>query len=224
MARTRPRAATAGKTRPLSSETKSYFDITLSDDTVNARDSEPEATGKRTPGHRESGRKAPVRSKITSTIPDKHRSSLCAPACSCAAWRPVAAALAALLCFTLASLVPASAGTSPQRTGVGWWTCTHDAHADVASDMEVRDNFSTGNPLCIGSSGWADTFQVFQSSVDKSWGAYPNIWQGCELDGSLPQLCSHGYASPVQVDSIKSDVSSASWYIPPYRYENQYLL
>lgn len=122
----------------------------------------------------------------------------------------IAVVAAIFVCVSLAS-----AGTAPHRQGSGWWTCTHDAHADVANDMEVRDNFSTGNPLCIRSSSWGDTFSVFKSSVHQAWGAYPNVFQGCEMDGTdLPQVCTHGHEKPVRVASIRSDVSTASWYIP----------
>jgi hypothetical protein len=83
--------------------------------------------------------------------------------------------------------------------------------------MEIRDNFSAGNPLCLRSAGWGDTFEAFRSSEHSPWGAFPNVFTGCENDGqSLPQVCTHDHARPVQVASIRSDASSASWYIPEH--------
>ncbi|MBO0803093.1 MAG: hypothetical protein J2P25_08470 [Nocardiopsaceae bacterium] len=93
-----------------------------------------------------------------------------------------------------------------------WSTCTLDRHTDVANDMIVRNNGS--QPMCMSSDG-GDDFTVTQSSVNKNWANFPNIYTGCELDGDTgPQLCSPDHATPVQLSSIHSDTSSVSYYYP----------
>jgi hypothetical protein len=94
----------------------------------------------------------------------------------------------------------------------GWYTCQHDAHANVANDMDVRNN--GGQPMCIGSPNWGDDFTVYHSSVTTAWADFPNIFLGCEMDGSLPQLCTPGHSTPLQVAAIRSDVSSVYYYYP----------
>lgn len=94
----------------------------------------------------------------------------------------------------------------------GWYTCQHDAHANVANDMDVRNNGA--QPMCIGSPDWGDNFNVAHSSVTRNWADFPNIFLGCEMDGSLPQLCTSGHATPLRVSAIRSDVSSVSYYYP----------
>jgi hypothetical protein len=96
--------------------------------------------------------------------------------------------------------------------GKGWVTCQHDAHANVANDMDVRNN--GGQAMCVGAPNWGDDFTVYRSSVTNNWADFPNIFLGCELDGTLPQLCTSGHSTPVQVASIRSDVSSVSYYYP----------
>jgi hypothetical protein len=94
----------------------------------------------------------------------------------------------------------------------GWYTCRHDMHANVANDMDVRNN--GGQPMCMGSPNWGDDFTVYLSSVTRSWANFPNIFSGCEMDGNLPQLCTYGHATPVRVSSIRSDTSSVRYYYP----------
>lgn len=96
--------------------------------------------------------------------------------------------------------------------GGGWYTCQQDGHANVANDMDVRNNGGQG--MCIGSSDWGDDFTVLHSSVTQNWANFPNIFTGCELDGALPQLCTHDHSTPLQVASIESDVSSVTYYYP----------
>lgn len=98
------------------------------------------------------------------------------------------------------------------HVGSGWTTCGHDYHANVAHNLIVRNN--GGQPMCIGSSDWNDDFTVQSSSVTRSWANFPNIYAGCELDGDLPQLCTSGRATPIQVSAISSEVSSVSYYYP----------
>jgi hypothetical protein len=94
----------------------------------------------------------------------------------------------------------------------GWYTCQGDGHANVANDMDVRNNGA--QPMCMGSPNWGDDFTVSSSSVSKAWANFPNIFLGCEMDGNLPQLCTSGHSAPLQVASIRSDVSSVSYYYP----------
>jgi glycosyl hydrolase family 12 len=109
-----------------------------------------------------------------------------------------------------------NAGPIHLRSG-GWYTCQHDMHANVANEMDVRNN--GGQPMCIGSHNWADDFTVYHSSVTRSWADFPNIYSGCEMDGSLPQLCTSGHATPVRVSSIRTDTSSVSYYYPQRGFE-----
>jgi glycosyl hydrolase family 12 len=94
----------------------------------------------------------------------------------------------------------------------GWYTCQPDAHANVANDMDVRNNGS--QPMCIGSPNWGDDFSVSHSSVTRNWANFPNIFLGCEMEGNLAQLCSSGHATPLRVAAIRTDVSSVSYYYP----------
>lgn len=98
------------------------------------------------------------------------------------------------------------------HVGSGWSTCTLDAHANVANGMDVRNNGSQS--MCVASSNWGDDFHVTSASVTRNWANFPNIWTGCELDGSLPQLCTSGHSTPVKVSSIISDTSSVTYYYP----------
>jgi hypothetical protein len=103
-----------------------------------------------------------------------------------------------------------AAGVVHLNTG-GWYTCQHDAHANVAHNMIVRNN--GGQPMCIGSSNWNDNFTVQRSSVTRNWADFPNIYTGCEMDGTLPQLCTSGY-SPIKASTISSDTATVSYYYP----------
>jgi Glycosyl hydrolase family 12 len=119
-------------------------------------------------------------------------------------------------------LAPAASATGPDNGpdtgpvhrphGAGWFTCLHDVHADVDNNLIVRNNGD--QPMCVGSYTWGDSFTVYHSSVTRDWADFPNIYTGCEMDGSLPQLCTQGDQNPVRVSSIRSDVSSASYYYP----------
>jgi hypothetical protein len=122
-------------------------------------------------------------------------------------------AMLAALTFVLAgSITYAFAAGVIHLGGGGWYTCQHDAHANVANDMDVRNN--GGQAMCIGSPNWDDDFTVEHSSVTKNWADFPNIFTGCELDGTLPQLCTNGHSTPLKVSSIRSDTSSVSYYYP----------
>jgi hypothetical protein len=94
----------------------------------------------------------------------------------------------------------------------GWYTCRHDMHANVANEEDVRNN--GGQPMCVGSANWDDDFTVDHSSVTRNWADFPNVFTGCELDGTLPQLCTSGHSAPLKVSSIRSDTSSVSYYYP----------
>jgi Glycosyl hydrolase family 12 len=119
-------------------------------------------------------------------------------------------------------LAPAASATGPDAGpdappvhrphGAGWFTCQHDVHANLANNLIARNNGE--QPMCIGSYTWGDKFTVYHSSVTRDWADFPNIYTGCEMDGSLPQLCTQGRATPVRVSSIRSDVSSVSYYYP----------
>ena len=126
--------------------------------------------------------------------------------------RRFVAMLAALTAVLTGGITYAFAAGVIPLSGGGWYTCQHDGHANVANDMDVRNN--GGQPMCVGSSDWGDDFTVTHSSVTQDWADFPNIFSGCELDGSLPQLCTHDHSAPPQVSSIKSDVSSVTYYYP----------
>jgi hypothetical protein len=96
--------------------------------------------------------------------------------------------------------------------GAGWFTCKGDIHANVANGAIVRNNGF--QPMCIGSYSWDDKFTVYHSSVTRNWADFPNIYVGCEMDGSLPQLCTQGRATPVRVSSIRSEASSVTYHYP----------
>ncbi len=130
-----------------------------------------------------------------------------------------------VLAVLVAPAPPASAGTpGPTGTmgpdtgpvhrpkGTGWYTCQHDVHANLTNNVIARNNGE--QPMCIGSYSWADRFTVYHSSVTQDWADFPNIYVGCEMDGSLPQLCTQGHETPVRVSSIRRDVSSVSYYYP----------
>ena len=126
--------------------------------------------------------------------------------------RRFVAMLAALMFVLTGGITYAFAAGVIPLSGGGWYTCQHDGHANVANDMDVRNN--GGQPMCVGSSDWGDNFTVTHSSVTQDWADFPNIFSGCELDGSLPQLCTHDHSTPLRVSSIKSDVSSVTYYYP----------
>lgn len=95
----------------------------------------------------------------------------------------------------------------------GWTTCTSDAHADVASDMIVRNNGS--ERMCLSSPNYGDNFKVTASSADTPWADFPNIYTGCEYDGANSgQLCTRGHSTPPRLSSIGSDISSVSYHMP----------
>jgi hypothetical protein len=124
-----------------------------------------------------------------------------------------AVAVGAALVFMLAGSVSYAfaASTITKASSGGWYTCSHDGHANVEDYMDVRDN--GGQPMCIGSYNFGDNFTVKSSSVNRYWADFPNIYRGCEQDGNLPQLCTSGY-TPLQASSIKKDVSSVSYSMP----------
>jgi hypothetical protein len=138
-------------------------------------------------------------------------------------------AVPAVLAFLVTLATSASAATPPPTPGAiglygpdgkpvhrphgsGWYTCRHDIHANLANSVIARNN--GGQPMCIGSYTWDDKFTVYHSSVTRDWADFPNIYVGCEMDGSLPQLCTQGRAKPVRVSSIRKDVSSVSYHYP----------
>jgi hypothetical protein len=122
-----------------------------------------------------------------------------------------------LVASTASAASPAAnSGPTHLKSG-GWSTCRHDVHANVANDMDVRNN--GGQPMCIGAPNWGDDFTVYHSSVTEAWADFPNIYTGCELDGTLPQLCTSGHATPVKVSSIRSDTSSVFYYYPQRGFE-----
>ena len=126
--------------------------------------------------------------------------------------RRFVAMLAALMVALSGGIAYAFSAGVIHLSGGGWYTCQHDGHANVANDMDVRNNGGQG--MCIGSADWGDDFTVMHSSVTQNWADFPNIFSGCELDGTLPQLCTHDRSTPLQVSSIKSDVSSVTYYYP----------
>lgn len=128
--------------------------------------------------------------------------------------RPLFYFLVMLAVFAaVVGLAPAASATGPvHRRHGGWFTCRHDVHADVANNLIVRNNGD--QPMCVGSYTWDDMFTVYHSSVTRDWADFPNIYTGCEMDGSLPQLCTQGGQQPVRVSSVKSDVSAVSYYYP----------
>jgi len=120
----------------------------------------------------------------------------------------VPAVLAVLVTFA-----PSALAHGPvHRPHSGWFTCRHDVHANVANNAIARNNGL--QPMCIGSYSWDDRFTVYRSSVTRDWADFPNIYVGCEMDGSLPQLCTQGQPMAVRVSSIRSDVSSVSYHYP----------
>lgn len=121
-------------------------------------------------------------------------------------------ALGAALVFILVSSMGYAFASNVIRQGAGWYTCRTDEHADASNYMIVRNN--GGQPMCIGARNFGDDFTVEHSSVTRAWADFPNIFLGCETDGSGPQLCSTDHDTPMKVSAISKDSASVSYAIP----------